>query len=78
MIRTRITYWNLTRLTIFFVISIGMFDTFIPLWEVFEFFSVNCHFMVVLGIQIDDMDRFTVLTKVFLTGITIVFGVPWT
>ena len=63
--------------TILFVNSIRMYHTFIMCWDVIEFFSVNRH-PVVLGIQIDDMDRFAVLKEVFLTGVTIVFGVPST
>ena len=76
-IRTSITHGNFTMFTILFVNPIRMYHTFIMCWDVFKFFSVNRN-PVVLGIQIDDMDRFAVLKEVFLTGVTIVFGVPST
>ena len=70
----RITHRNPTRFTIFNIDTIAMDPTFISFVEVFEFFSVNLHVMM-LGIHIHDMDRLAVLTEVFLTAVIIEVGV---
>lgn len=72
---TRLIFWKL-RFAIFITNVTAMYQTHILLWEVhvhIKFRSV-CSDNVVLGIQIDYVCRFTVPTKIILTGTSIVFS----
>ena len=75
LIRPRIADGNFTSFTVFIVNHTSIYYKFIPISDVFEFFSVYRH-LVTLRNQIDHVDRLTVVTEAFLTGMTIIFSEP--